>query len=250
VASGTGDRILYAYRDQDVLTPTLVANWASSWHAWEGADLVIIGARDLLPSLRPLAEQRAREGLTVAVVDIDDVYDEFSAGEKDALAIRSFLSNAVENWSTAPRYVLLVGGATYDPRGWLGQPELDQVPTVLVPTRYIEAASDDALVTFESAKGPSLAIGRLPASNAADMDAAVAKILGRKLGGPQDTLLLVRDRDGAIQFSAASAEVRSALSGWPTDDFARGADDSASHSGLLDAFRAGPIAVDYQGHGA
>ena len=129
-ASGRGSRILYAYRDQDLLTPALVANFSSSWHASEGADLVIIGARELLPSLRPLAEQRAREGLTVAVVDVDDVYDEFSAGEKDALAIRSFLSNAVQNWSTPPRWVLLAGAATYDPRGWLGQPELDQVPTV------------------------------------------------------------------------------------------------------------------------
>ena len=92
------------------------------------------------------------------MVDVEDVYDEFSAGEKDALAIRSFLSNAVQSWSTAPRYVPLAGAATYDPRGWLGRPELDQVPTVLVWTRYLEAASDDALVTFDPGRGPELAI--------------------------------------------------------------------------------------------
>ena len=248
--SGTGDRILYAYRDQDVLVPVLVANNPSSWHGSTGADLVIVGARDLLPSLRPLAEQRAHEGLTVAVVDVEDVYDEFSAGEKDALAIRSFFSNAVQNWSNAPRYVLLAGAATYDPRGWLGRPELDQVPTVMVPTRYIEASSDDALVTFDSAKGPALAIGRLPVSNAADMDAVVAKILGRKLATTNDSLLLVHDRDGTIPFSAATAEVRSALSSWNAQDFARGADDGATHTALVEALRGGPVAVDYQGHGA
>ena len=97
-ASGTGTRIFYAYRDQDVRAPAVVANVPSAWHDSSGADLVIIGSRDLLPSLRPLAEQRAREGLKVAVVDVQDVYDEFSAGEKDALALRSFLSNAAQRW--------------------------------------------------------------------------------------------------------------------------------------------------------
>ena len=249
-ASGSGERILFAYREQDVLTPALVANNPSSWHGSEGADLVIIGARGLLPSLRPLADQRASEGLRVAVVDIEDVYDEFSAGEKDALAIRSFLGNAVTSWSNAPRFVLLAGAATYDPRGWLGRPELDQVPTVMVATRYIEASSDDALVTFDPATGPALAIGRLPLSSPAEMDAAVAKIVGRKVATTNDSLLLVHDRDGNIPFSAATAEVQSALSRWKTQDFARGADDGATHTALVEALRAGPIAVDYQGHGA
>ncbi|HET6981772.1 MAG TPA: C25 family cysteine peptidase, partial [Myxococcaceae bacterium] len=250
-ASGTGSRIFYAYRDQDVLAPTVVAQQPSQWHASGGADLVIIGARALLPSLQPLAEQRAREGLSVALVDVDDVYDEFSAGEKDALALRSFLANAIRGWETKPRFVLLAGAATYDPRGWLGQPELDQVPTVLIETRYIEAASDDALVTFDAASGPALAIGRLPLSSVGDMDAAVGKIVGRTLASrADDSVLLVHDRDGNIPFSAATAQVRAALDGWRAQDFARGADDAATRTALIDALRSGPVAVDYQGHGA
>jgi uncharacterized protein (TIGR03382 family) len=210
-----------------------------------------MGTRSLLPSLRPIADQRTAEGLTVALVDVEDVYDEFSAGEKDPLALKSFLANAARSWGTPPRYVLLAGAATYDPRGWLGHPELDQVPTVLIATRYIEAPSDDALVTFDRALGPALAIGRLPLSTAADMDAAVAKIIGRATASkPDSNLLLVRDRDGTIAFSAASAEVRAALSGWSTQDLTRGTDDAATHAALLEALRAGHAAVDFQGHGA
>jgi len=83
------------------------------------------------------------------------------------------------------------------------------------------------------------------------MDAAVSKILGRPLASKADDgLLLVRDRDGDISFSAASAEVRAALGGWRAQDFARGADDAATHTALLEALRAGPVAVDFQGHGA
>ncbi len=244
-AAGSGTRILYAYRDQDVLAPTVVANAPSSWHSAQGADLVIVGTGALLPSLRALADQRTREGLTVALVDIEDVYDEFSAGEKDATALRSFLTAAVRSWSTTPHFVLLAGAATYDPRGWLGHPELDQVPTILVPTHYLETASDDALVDL-----PGVAIGRLPVSTPERMDAVVAKILGRRLPGHDDGLLLVSDRDGNIQFSAATAEVRSALSGWTTQALVRGMDDAVTHAALIDALRAGPIAVDYQGHGA
>ena len=250
-ASGAGSRILYAYRDQDVLAPSIIANNVSTWHASTGADLVIIGDRSLLPSIQPLAEQRAREGLSVAVVDVVDVYDEFSAGEKDALALRSFLANAVQNWATPPRFVLLAGAATYDPRGWLGHPELDQVPTVLLPTSYLQAASDDGLVTFEGSLGPAVAIGRLPLATAAEMDAAVAKIVGHTLASKLDgNVLLVSDVDPRISFAAASAEVRAALSGWNTQDFVRGADNDATHAALLEALRSGPIAVDYQGHGA
>ena len=249
-AAGDGTRILYAYRDQDLLAPTVVANVPSSWHSAQGADLVIIGPRSLLPSLRPLADQRHREGLAVALVDIEDVYDEFSAGEKDATALRDFLAAAVRDWSTPPRFVLLAGAATYDPRGWLGHPELDQVPTRLIQTRYLVTASDDALVSFGGGEVPDLAIGRLPVSTPEEMDAVVAKILQRRLPGPEDELLLVSDRDGTIQFSSASAEVRSALPGWKTRVLVRGVDDAVTHTELLDALRASPVAVDYQGHGA
>jgi MYXO-CTERM domain-containing protein len=193
--------------------------------------------------------QRVREGLQVAVVDIQDVYDEFSAGEKDAMAIQAFLSNA-RSWPNPPSFVLLAGRATYDPRGWLGQPELDQVPTALIETQYLETGSDDVLVTFDGATVPGLAVGRLPFSSVEDMDAAVAKILGRRLATPTQSLLLVHDRDSNISFSAASAEVASAFSSWKTQDFARGADDGATHTDLIGALRAGPIAVDFQGHGA
>src|SRR5262249_5658247 len=201
IAPGTGTRILYAYRDGDVLTPVVMADAPSAWHAAQEADLVVIGPRSLLPALQPLADQREREGLGVALIDIEDVYDEFSAGQKDALAIRSFVSDALQAWSRPPRFVLLAGAATYDPRGWLGRPELDQVPTVQFATRYIETGSDDPLVTPDGSELPLLAIGRLPLSTPEQMEAAVAKILARPLASPDGTVLLVHDRDENVVFS-------------------------------------------------
>ena len=248
---GRGVRVLFAYRDQDILTPTVLANTPSSWHSAGGADLVIIAAGALLPSLQPLADQRTREGLRVALVDMEDVYDEFSAGMKDATAIRSFLAHASASWSTAPRYLLLAGAATYDPRGWGGHPELDQVPTLQIQTRYSQTASDDALVTFRSGDGPAMAVGRLPLSTSVDMDAAVAKILNRKLPGTDSSLLFVRDmNDASTSFADAVAEVRSGLSMWKSQELARNGDDTTTRTALIDALKTGPFAVDYHGHGA
>jgi len=78
----------------------------------------------------------------------------------------------------------------------------------------------------------------------------VAKILGRPLATPEETVLLVHDRDENVVFSKASAEVGAALAGWRTQDLVRGVDDVATHDALVNSLHAGPVAVDYQGHGA
>ncbi len=54
------------------------------------------------------------------VVDIEDVYDEFSYGAHSAQALKDFLTRAATNWTPPPRYVLLVGDASYDPRNYEG----------------------------------------------------------------------------------------------------------------------------------
>ena len=49
------------------------------------------------------------------VVDIDDIYDEFSDGLFNPFAIRRFLRYAYNSWQQpAPTYVVLVGDAHYD----------------------------------------------------------------------------------------------------------------------------------------
>ena len=42
----------------------------------------MITRKDLIDSLGPLVAHRRSQGLTPAVVDIEDVYDEFSFGKK------------------------------------------------------------------------------------------------------------------------------------------------------------------------
>ena len=70
-------------------------------------------------ALAPLKAFREGQGYTVRIVDIEDVYDEFSFGVKTPQAIKDFLVRATGQWSTPPRFLLLVGNATQDPRDYL-----------------------------------------------------------------------------------------------------------------------------------
>jgi len=58
--------------------------------------------------------------MKVALIDIEDLYDEFSFGNKSPKAIKDFLVSAKSNWRRAARFVLLVGDASLDPRNYLG----------------------------------------------------------------------------------------------------------------------------------
>jgi hypothetical protein len=155
---------------------------------------------------RPLVDRRQSEGLTVALVDIEDVQDEFAGGEKSVDAVRSFLSRALTAWQRPPRYLLLLGAASYDPRDYLGLGG-DLVPSAVVQTSEIEGVSDSWFVS----EARSLSVGRLPVRTVAETQAVVAKILGRREATAQSPWLLVSDARGTTDFPAMNAELRSAL---------------------------------------
>ena len=112
---GYGQRTLLAFTEERVKSPEeIIANQPSSWHeGGQGYDLVIISYRDFLGSLQPLKRLRESQGLRVALVDIEDLYDEFNFGNKSPKAIKDFLTLAKSNWRKPPRYVLLVGDASF-----------------------------------------------------------------------------------------------------------------------------------------
>ena len=79
------------------------------------ADYLMIAHRRLLEAATPLAEYHRSKGLRVALIDVQDLYDEFNHSIVHPIAIRDFIAHAYENWmKPAPRFVLLVGDASWD----------------------------------------------------------------------------------------------------------------------------------------
>jgi len=142
---GSGSHALYTFTEGRIKSPAKVeANEPSSWYLGSnGADLVIISHRNFLKSMEPLRRDRESQGLSVALMDAVDLYDEFNFGQKSPQAIKDFLAWAKTHWKKAPQYVVLVGDGSFDPSNFLGLGDVDFVPTKLIDTAYPETASDD-----------------------------------------------------------------------------------------------------------
>ena len=115
------------------------------------------------------------------LVDLADVYDERGFGDKSADAVRDFIQAARATWRVPPRFVLLVGDATFDPRNFLGLGDFDFAPTRLIDTATMETASDDWFVDADLDGVPELAIGRMagahrrPGRGAGGQDAGLGR---------------------------------------------------------------------------
>jgi hypothetical protein len=250
-----GRRTLLAVAGDKIAPPDAVAvNRPSSWHrARNGADMIVISHADFLPALASLVALRQAQGLKVALLDVEDLYDEFGFGAKTPQAIRDFVT-ATAGWTTRPRFVLLVGDASSDPRDYLGYGYSDFVPTKLVQTRYTESASDDWFVEGDFPGLPNLAIGRIPVRTATEAAAVVAKIVGYESGdGAAWTkrAILVADLTADFDFEAASSTVGALLpSGFSVQRVFRStAGDAAAHQAAVDGINAGALVVNYFGHG-
>ncbi len=78
-----------------------------------GCEYIFITHKNFYSSLLPLVNYRKREYST-KVVTVDAIFDDFAYGKYDPLAIKHFLFHAYNNWTVVPKYVLIVGDATYD----------------------------------------------------------------------------------------------------------------------------------------
>ncbi len=247
-------RTLLAFADSLAQTPaSILANEPSGWNAKaNGADMVIVTHKNFRGAIEPLANLRRNQGLVVAVIDVEDVYDEFSYGAHTPAAIKNFLMSAASNWSRKPQYLLLVGDSSWDPRNYLNEGSNDFVPTKLIDTASLETASDDWLADFNGSGLADMAIGRLPARTAAEVDLMVAKIMSfeqeRELNAPLRSAVMVAD-NGFEAFSAQTGALIPPAVGVQTINRSDGNDD-LTRGQIVDALNQGPMVVNYYGHGS
>jgi hypothetical protein len=251
---GSGARQLLAFLDQGRKPASIEANLPSNWRdAANAADVVFITRRELMSGLDPLRALRQSQRLKVSVIDVVDLFDEFSFGQRSPQAVKDFLSYARSSWKVAPRYVLLAGDASLDPRNYLGQGDYDLVPTRLIDTAYMETASDDWFVDFNNDWLPDMSIGRLPVRTPQQTSALVSKIIAYDSSTGAEGVLLVSDLvDGVYNFENASTQLRALI---PPDvrveRIDRGRMDPAeAKSMLLEILNRGPKLVNYTGHGS
>jgi hypothetical protein len=253
---GMGRRTLLAFGDTAVAAVEEArANQPSKLYATSNAaDFIIITHGDFRAAADGLAARRSSEGLATLVADVEDIYDEFSFGAHTPAAVRDFLRRAAESWQVRPRYVLLIGDGSYDPRGHLGRGRSDFVPARLIDTAQMETSSDEWLADFDGDGLAEMSVGRLPVRTAAEAALVVSKIAGHAPGAAERRLLLVSDRTGADGFdfeAATSSLLPHVPAGYEAVRIDRGARDAATvRAEIVGGVNSGPAIVNYVGHGS
>jgi hypothetical protein len=219
------------------------------------ADMIIITHSSLLTSLAPLKTMRESQKLLVTVVDVEDIYDEFNQGERSPKAIRDFLQTAARSWKKAPRFVLIVGDATYDPKSYLGGGNFDLVPSKLIDAQYLETASDDWFTDFNNDGVADIATGRLPARTNDEASKLIAKLVAYEKAATSPTsrkALLVADRNDGFNFENATAQLRPLLpSGTAVQEVLRSrTTDAQMSAAITEAINSGVSMVNFAGHGS
>ena len=252
---GSGQRQLLALTGERARTAVGVkGNVGSSWRQGVGgpADLLVITKREYFGAMGGLVARRQSEGLVVALVDVEDLYDEFNWGNKSVEAERGFVEYWIGKWKHGASYLLLVGEASYDPKNYLGLGEVDQVPTKLVDTTYMEAATDDWISDVDGDGIADIATGRLPGRNATEVGVLVQRVLSYETTEQSNKVVLASDQQDGMDFGGASGQLKGLMPvGVEVSEIVRGtADDATVRSQLMVALNQGSKLVNYMGHGS
>lgn len=160
-------------------------------HGLGQIDYLIVTHATLLPQAERLADLHRNLGLDVEVVDVQKVYNEFSGGMCDPVAIRwtckMFYDRAAGDPALMPKYLCLFGDGTYDPLNRL------EANNYMVPTYnnvdgdndidFVDSyTSDDFFGILDDAEAMSpadmidVAVGRIPVTTLSEAEDVVNKI--------------------------------------------------------------------------
>ncbi|MFB3056723.1 MAG: C25 family cysteine peptidase, partial [Ignavibacteriaceae bacterium] len=149
----------------------------------EGAKYIIIAPKLLINSANRLKTYREDEALipiSTIVVDVEQIYNEFSCGVLDVSAVRDFIKYAYDNWEITPQYVLLFGKGTYDYKNIAGFDD-NFIPTwqTKESLRLLSSyTSDDFFVNVDGTDANiDIAPGRITASNETEANNYITKVI-------------------------------------------------------------------------
>ncbi|HPE71532.1 MAG TPA: C25 family cysteine peptidase [Candidatus Competibacter sp.] len=224
------------------------------------ADYLVIAPEEVREAAQALADYREGQGFSTAVVDLEDIMDEFNGGLSSPKAIRDFLSLAYNQWKNPPRFVVLAGSGSYDYQNYLGHDD-SLIPPLMVQTPYGLTASDNRLGDVVGDDGmPEIIVGRIPAVNNTELQAYVDKVVAYEsaVADPwtrQVVLMADNSPDPAGDFPADSDDLAALVLNPPyqTNKIYLGRmpyqTASLARAGVLNALNQGAAYFSYMGHG-
>lgn len=271
-----------------------ISGWQSlanqNLHALNIPDGFIISHPAFIKEANRLAEHHSKtQGLAILVVNVQEIYNEFSGGSQDISAIRDFLRMFYLRANTpaqAPKYVLLFGRASYDYK-YRQSPNTNYIPTFeswesFSPTSSY--CSDDFFGFLEDGEGlwdepadlwPNqgvketldIGIGRLIVTNAEEASNLVNKIISyssiNAFGNWRNKIVFsADDGDGSLHINQADGLAANLLNKYPEynvekiyldayklESTAGGARYPDAKKAINNSIENGCLIFNYTGHG-
>jgi len=242
-----------------------------------GGELIIISPKEFLTEanrLKSHKETRANKPISTVVVNVEEIYNEFSAGLLDVAAIRNFIKHAYTFWSVKPKYVLLFGDGHYDYRNIEGygknfipvyetEESLYLIYSYPTDDFYGRIVGNDLYV--------DIAVGRIHIQSVEEAKAAVDKIIryenNKDFGLWRNLITLVADDgkttkgdDGPIHTDQSETLARGTippafetkkiyLIQYPTVETAGGRRKPDVNKEIINTFNNGTLVMNFIGHG-
>jgi hypothetical protein len=182
----------YAFKGNDFVSPIVIGKLKNqNLHALAASEAIFITHINFLDQAQQLANhRRAHDGMSIEIVLIDKIYNEFSSGAQDVTAIRDFLKHNYETNSQQLKYVLMFGDCSYDYKGRVSR-QTNFVPIYQSRNSLINVESypsEDYFGFFEDTEGEwkesssgdhtvEIGIGRLPVKTFEEAKTVVNKII-------------------------------------------------------------------------
>lgn len=183
-------RTYAAFANADARHPGLVGAVANQdIHGSGPLDMIIVTHPNFKVQAESLAElHRTNDGLRTLVVDINDVYNEFSGGSQDITAIKNMARlfyNEPSAQADKLQFLLLMGDASYDYKSRI-TPDHNFIPIYQSPNSfslYTSLSTDDYFGYLDANDGANMfnedldiGIGRLTVKTSDEAEAVVNKI--------------------------------------------------------------------------
>lgn len=263
------DRTYYILSNKKTRKPIDVyKDRVSNLRSSKDTDYLMISPSDFISGIELLSDYYKKHDLSVTIIDIQDIYDEFNHGFYEEKSIKEFFQYITTNWTNLPSYALMVGDASFNPRiinpDYWGDEKSDFVPTRLFESieDNFEAASDNWFVALdgESDVLPDILIGRLPVRSESALKVAVEKITNYKTdfqsGVWNNTATFVADNGegGVLAFEDSSdAFIRDLIPTYFTKKRAylsQLGSAAATRDEIKKAINSGTLITNYYGHGS
>lgn len=190
------------------LSPTFIEKVApQNLHGLSQADNLIVTNKLFINQANRLANLHREQGLTVHVIELGQLYNEFSGGTQDATAIKAFakmfFDRANGDPTLMPKYLTLFGDATYDPK--------NRVPenNYMVPTYHLKMNGNNINIINNLPSDDYFGIlgDNEGIANSDDMDIGVGRILATTNQHAIDVVNKIEHyiKNGSSLFSGSNA---------------------------------------------